>query len=187
MSERCGYLVMIGLLACSVVGCAERRVEAPTDHAKSQGEQTSATQVIEVHGPMAVGFFPIVTQAGVDADDEVRSALEHFGCAIEDMTKCLRPKGIPVQAVQAEAVIFNDGDRRRQLSLWKISNESVGCYLIEPGRDPKIVRATAGPSSLVVLCPAAASMYFDIPECCPQGFRCCPDGSVVDEAYPCDG
>jgi hypothetical protein len=135
------------------------------------------TQVIEVHGPMAVGFFPNVGQAELDADEGARSALEHFGYAVEDMTKCLDPKGIPVQAVQAELLIFQDGARRSELSLRHVSNESVGCYLVAPSREPKIIRATAGPSSLVILCPAAASFYFGIPECCPDGFKCCPNGS----------
>jgi hypothetical protein len=92
-----------------------------------------------------------------------------------------------VRAVYANEIVFENGDRRSTLDLHELSNESVGCAFMAPGREPKIVRATAGPSSLVLLCPAAASLYFVIPECCPEGWKCCPDGNVVGAEYPCPG
>jgi hypothetical protein len=47
----------------------------------------------------------------------------------------------------------------------------LGCVLIAPGRRGQVVFATMGPSSLVHHCPAAASEYFSIPECCPNFMR----------------
>jgi len=90
------------------------------------------------------------------------------------MAKCLRPRGIPVRAVQGALIVFENGSRREEMIL------GVGCYLTAPGREAKIVRALAGPSSLVVLCPAAASVYFGAAECCPNG-------TVLSDEFRCEG
>ena len=159
-------LLAAGVLACACVAA-------------------KGTRVVSVRSPVAIGFFPIV--ADEDRDEGVDSAAEHFTYAVSDMTKCLQKKGIPVQVVEARNVVIENGGKRSVLDLTSVSNESIGCYLVAPNRKPMIVRATAGASSLMVLCPSAASVYFNVPDCCPSGWRCCPDGGVVDEAYECPG
>ena len=186
MPKRTAHLILAGLFFSAAVGCVERRVEIPNDSVQNETRPATTTRVIEVHKPMAVGFLPMVTQADVNADESLRSALEHLAYAIDDMTKCLRPEGISVQTVRAELLIFQDATRREEVPLRGRSDENVGCYLVEPNRPPKIIRTTTGPSSLVVLCPAAASVYFGIPKCCPRGFRCCFDGRVLDQADTCE-
>jgi hypothetical protein len=152
--------------------------------ASDNGQQT---EVIEVDGPLLVGFFPVVTGAGTTGNGAVESALEHFDWALETARQCLQSTGVNVREVHAQVVVVHNRGSRDQLSLAGTGNDSIGCYLVAPGRQAHIVRASAGPSSLIVLCPAAASVYFDVPQCCPDGFRCCPDGSVRDESIECDG
>jgi len=150
----------------------------------SNGQQT---ETIEVRRPLLIGFFPTIT--GVDAGGSTAqaSALEHFAWAMETARRCLESTQVEVLEIHAQVVVVQDQDRRDQLSLIGTGTETIGCYLVTPGRQAQVIRATAGPSSLIVLCAAAASVYFDVPQCCPEGFRCCADGSVKDETVPCDG
>jgi hypothetical protein len=186
-AERRRSTTMVRLVALAVLPWAlTKAMAASAESSKALRSEEHPVERIEVQGPLAVGFFPKIAQVELDADEGARSALEHLGYAVEEMSKCLRPRGISVQAVQTELLIFQNGASRTELSLRDASNEIVGCYLVAPRREPKIIRATAGPSSLVILCPAAASLYFGVPECCPDGFECCRDGRVVDAAYECD-
>lgn len=174
-------MMPVGVLASALmVGCAAR--PSPPETAVSGAGRS---EVIQVDGPQVVGFFPDVSEAQVEADRGTQSALEHFGYALEDTAKCLRPSRIPVRAVYASEIEFVHDGRRSVLDLRALSNDSVGCALLAPAREPTFVRATAGPSSLIVLCPAAASLYFSAPECCPEGWKCCPDGNVVGAEHPC--
>lgn len=176
-------MVQVSVLASALlIGCGARPSPPGPDE---RGAERS--EAIQVDRAQVVGFFPDVSEAEVEADQGTQSALEHFGYALEDTEKCLRPSGIPVRAVYANEIVFEDDGRRTVLDLRELSNESVGCAFVAPTREPKFVRATAGPSSLMLLCPAAASLYFSAPECCPKGWKCCPDGNVVGAEHPCPG
>ena len=186
-SLRCfaGFAAVMSLLeACHSRG----PVAVPsTSGGLDEAGRVPVEKVVEVHGPIAVGFFPFVTNEEASRDHEVGEAMAHFSFALQDLAECLKPSGIPVQAVYADSVVFLSGNKRDVLALRRNSSESVGCYFVAPGRQPKVVIGETGPSSLVVLCPAAASLYFSLPSCCPQGVRCCPDGRVIDKSYSCDG
>jgi hypothetical protein len=186
-APRIDFSVLIAgvfLIGCAVsapiakVGDAQPALQAPTDR---------HTEAIRVDRPMVVGFFPYFTQADIDADEGLQSALEHFRYAIEDTAECLEASAIPVKAVYAESIVFENGDRRSEVDLRELSNESVGCAFVAPDKDTRFVHAWAGPSSLILLCPAAASLYFSVPQCCPPGWKCCPDGNVIGDEYPCPG
>src|SRR5262245_13742937 len=60
------------------------------------------TEAIRIDRPMVVGFFPNVSQAEIDADDGLQSAVEHFVSALEDTANCMEASGIPVRAVYAD-------------------------------------------------------------------------------------
>ena len=178
----------VGLVAL-LTACAPRIPPAEARN-REPGKEAWAglsTVAIRIDRPMVVGFFPNVTQAEIDADDSLQSAVEHFISALQDTAKCMEASGIPVPAACADRIIFREGNSRSEVSLNELSNESIGCAMLAPNRKPRLVRASAGPSSLILLCPAAASLYFTIPACCPQGFKCCPDGNVVGEDHPCEG
>lgn len=170
-------LIELAVIASALIGCAV--------HSEQSGEHS---ELIQVDRAQVVGFFPKIKDDQIEAGQGTQSALEHIGYALEDMKKCLRKLGVPVRLVRADTIIFDGGGPRPVvLDLRELTNESFGCALAAPNREPRIVRASAGASSLIVLCPAAASSYFSVPECCPEGWKCCSDGTVVGEEYRCPG
>ena len=140
-------------------------------------------RVVSVGAPIAIGFFPLVPPT--EMSEGIESAAEHFSFAISDLSSCLEPSGIQVEVVESKSLLIDNPGNRDVVDLSALSNESIGCYLVAPGRQPMIVRADTGASSLVIRCPSAAAVYFNVPECCPQGWTCCPDGSPIDEGSEC--
>lgn len=174
-------MTTISVLAAALLGaCAHELALQRMDEARA-----GRSHVVVVDRARVVAFVPDLLEAQAEIEPGLQSALEHFGYAIAATDKCLRPHGIPVDAVYANEIVFEDGGRRFVVDLGGSTNESMGCAFVAPGRAPTIVRATAGPSSLVSLCPATAASYFSIPACCPEGWQCCSDGTVVDVDLPC--
>jgi hypothetical protein len=118
----------------------------------------SVTKTIRVQGPMVVGFFPVHSYEGLE---------EHFVFAIEDTAQCLTHKNIPVQVVYADTLIIENGAVRDKLILNQDSPEGMGCYFVAPEREPNVVNAIMGGSSLRYGCMGAAAAYFDEPACNP--------------------
>jgi hypothetical protein len=141
--------------------------------------------VVQITAPVLFGFFPPVSDAELDSNEGLASALEHFEWALEKSQGCLAGKGVEVRAVYADRVTIENREAREHLEVGGTSRDDIGCYLAAPGRSARVVRATMGPSFLVSGCPAAASLYFSVPECCPRGMRCCPSGNVIDEEFTC--
>jgi len=162
------------LSAALLVGCS---TETPSAHAHRES--------IRVERELVVGFFPRVADEQVEASEGLQSALAHFGYALSDTSKCLAARGIEVRAVYADEIVFEDEGRWAALDLRVVSNETIGCAFVAPHREAQFVRASVGPSALTLRCPAAASVYFSIPECCPDGFTCCADGTLLAEEVSC--
>lgn len=148
---------------------------------------TDDADVIQVTRPMLIGFFPEVSEAQLNEIQGAASALDHWSYALQKTEQCLGGTDVKVSHVRASLLKIENGNALDQLDLSEPSNNTIGCYLAAPGRAPVVVYASAGPSSLLVLCPAAASGYFEVPSCCPDGFRCCPDGRMIDVELRCEG
>jgi len=142
---------------------------------------------IVVTEPTLIAFFPPASDAKLAASAGLASALDHFGYAYHLTQTCLADSKVTVLLHRALRLSVQTDGRIDEHDLSRNDNESLGCYLAAPAKMPKVVFASAGPSSLIILCPAAAATYFDVPSCCPDGFKCCPDGSVKDESATCDG
>jgi hypothetical protein len=144
-------------------------------------------QVIEVTGPMVIGFFPDVSDQEIEADLGIAAALDHFSIALENTAACLEGTDVAVRAMFGDRLVVMNGQRRDERPVgWEKTGEGIGCYLVAPGREPMIMDAGVAPSSLALHCPSAASVYFDLPQCCPDGWRCCPDGTVVGTETTCE-
>jgi hypothetical protein len=123
---------------------------------------------VKLEGPLLVGFFPPVTQK--ELDDPMSGAAEgmaHVRFALEDALKCLQASGISAKAtfVVARSIIIDEGTNSRRHNLPTSWSQSVGVYLLNPGKPDRAVYAEDGPSSLVVLAPTAAGEYFNAPKC----------------------
>ena len=166
-------LILVVAYGFIAAACSKHRLSESTDIEMTRSAEPgglNAVVTIHVSKPMVVGFF----SSGTAGD-------EHLDWGIEVTTACARPKGVAVQEVAADKLVFVDGDKRSELSIPEDGNDGLGCYLVAPGRQPKIVRGTIAPSYLTMACPAAAASYFDIPACCPKGGRCLADGTFVPE------
>ena len=172
------------ILTCTVImGCV---------HAHSSGEPQTKSSVVVVRRPIIIGFFPAVgATLGPDltAPDQsgLLSAMDHFTWALDNVRACLESKGVLVREVYADQLVVRNRRVVERLELSEGDNDSIGCYIVAPGRSPAVVRATQGASSLVLACQVQAAVYFSIPECCPEGVTCCLDGSYRLDKTGCDG
>lgn len=150
------------------------------------GCASPTSRPVVVSGPTVIVFSPAATDAQLATDDGLASSLDHLGKALGQTEQCLA--GSPVTALMFRGNRLSV-ETSRGVDAFDLSasdNSSIGCYLSAPGKASRTIFASAGASSLIVLCPAAAAAYFGIPACCPNGFTCCEDGEVVDEASRCD-
>ena len=124
------------------------------------------TVTISVTGPAAVGFFPPVTQEELDNDDGgIREGTAHVGFALEDLEKCLAPRKLDVRFEFARSLTIVDGSNTRRFDFPPDWEHQVGIVLVAPGREPEVIYATAGPSSLGETAPQVAWKYFGEPNC----------------------
>ena len=144
---------LIGVGVCLLLLTASRPVA---------GEPEPGVVEVAVAGPMAIGFYPPVSDAEIEEDPGTREGLAHLEFALSDVAKCLKSQGVSVRAELARILVLRVGDTVHRIDL---PHESVGAYLVVPGREPRVVYATAGPSSLQVLLPNAAAEYFHAPNC----------------------
>ncbi|HEY3176419.1 MAG TPA: hypothetical protein VGK94_11750 [Candidatus Polarisedimenticolia bacterium] len=157
--------------AISLCIASEVGVIAPAETGLVQPKER---ETFIVKGPMVVGFFS--PEVGGD---------EHLDWGLERTAACLRPKGVSVTQVSANVLIFVDGKVSTEFRVPSQGNGGLGCYLVAPGRKPLVINGVA-PSYLVHACLGKASVYFHVPSCCPEGWVCCPDGSLRGEGSVCD-
>jgi hypothetical protein len=120
---------------------------------------------VTVAGPMVIGFFPPVSDEEIEANPGTREGLAHLEFALSDAAKCLKSLGVSVRGELARVLVLRVAGKERRFDLPHEWERAVGAYLIEPGREPRVVYASAGPSSLQVLLPNAAAEYFGASAC----------------------
>jgi len=119
------------------------------------------------HGPVVavdprqdqiVGFFPPIP----DESDGAREGRAHLAFALEDVAQCLGERKILIRSETATTLLIR---HRGVVPLPDEWPHSVGAYLFRSGSEPRVVHASAGPGSLLVLLPNAVAAYFDAPAC----------------------
>jgi hypothetical protein len=118
---------------------------------------------VSVAGPMVIGFFPPVFDEAPDSGAE--EGLAHLEFALSDVAKCLESRSVLVRAEIAQVLVLQIAGKEQRISLPRDWPRSVGAYLVMPGREPRPVFATVGPSSMQQLLPDAVAEYFDMPAC----------------------
>jgi hypothetical protein len=142
----------LGLVSCSAEPPATSSVE-------SEGE-------IVVTGPGAFGFFPPITQQEKDEDDGgLSEGYSHLAFALEDIEECLSPKEITVQIKSTRSLHIKNESRDYEYDFPRDWAHSIGIVLVDLGREPVVVYAEAGPSSLLELGPQAAWKFFSETNC----------------------
>jgi hypothetical protein len=133
----------------------------------AQGIPVSRNAVIHVTKPMIVGFFPPSTDAALQTDNGTIEGMAHLSFAIEDALKCILDSGKRVEAtiIMASSLVIEQNSERRRIRLSRRWPESVGAYLLAPGKRPRAVVASNYPSLLgETLLPEAAA-YFMADKC----------------------
>jgi hypothetical protein len=152
------FWVLVTLMLASA--CAMSRA-AQNERSGQQGPVT-----VDVKGPVVIGFFPPFTEAEESAHNSgITEGLAHAGFALADIAKCYGNKAATYRFDITRSVTLRDGSQIRRIDIPRDSEHSVGIIFAMPGRPARTVFAAAGPSSLVVLGPAAAAEYFGAEDC----------------------
>lgn len=137
----------------------------PLMQSLAQGGPTKPA-VVDVTSPLVVGFFPPFTEAEKEDDDGgIGEVLSHVGFALEDIANCYDNKAAEYRLEETRSITLRDKGRVRRIQLSRRWDRAVGILMVAPGRDPRIVFASAGPSSLQYLGPEAAFHYFGAKNC----------------------
>jgi len=180
-----GRLASRGLAALLVA-----MMSAKCAHPRTTTDIVQDPNAIKVSGPLVVGFFPASGASlgefnGSDEDSPLVAAKDHLKWALDNVKTCMGSKGVEVREVYANRLSVDNQGKADSFDLIESSGESIGCYIVAPGRAPAIVRAGDESTSLVLACQASASVYFSMPECCPEGLVCCPDGTWRSQGTSC--
>jgi hypothetical protein len=117
---------------------------------------------VPVAGPTVVAFFPPVTQAEVDADDELAAVLDDFTWHLSSAARALREAGVAVHVRFAAAVRLRDAGTEREFVPGG-EMRGVGYLLVLPGRAPRMLRGVMTDIDLL----SAAADYFGRPAIVP--------------------
>jgi hypothetical protein len=142
-----------------LLGCL---VTVPLD---SVGAAEPQPVEIRITGPMIVGFFPPVSDEELESDPGARAGVAHLKFALSDVAACLKGRGVVVKDKRARALIFKYDGKVERIKLPTDWPRAVGAYLLDPKKPPRVVYASAGPSSLGFLLPNAAADYFGASKC----------------------
>jgi hypothetical protein len=113
-------------------------------------------------GPTIIAFAPSEVEG--QKDDGSIEGVAHTQYAMQDTAKCLRPKKVAFQFWFADRLVVRSGNSTTTFEVWKLG-QGFGAILIEPGRPPKVVYSTDGPSTLQFLLPQAAVEFWHAKGC----------------------
>jgi hypothetical protein len=119
-----------------------------------------------VSGFAAIGFFPPITEAQKENDDGgLTEGFAHLEFALDDVAKCLAPKNVDLVIKITRSLTVTNGSATHKFDFPQDWAEAIGIVLSRPGKEPVVVYATTGPSSLIETAPQAAWKYFSEPNC----------------------
>jgi len=121
-------------------------------------------ETVTVTRPLVLGYFAPVTQAQVNTDEGIASALSHVQFALDDARHCLAADSVEVGIVFATSLVVNDRAHRTVLPLAP-PDFPLGAFIFIPGREPQHVAAPAGPSALIGMLGQATARTFNRPGC----------------------
>jgi len=139
--------------------------------AASNGDQPNQVEpsepvLVDVSGPIVVGFLWAETRSGTESDKETIARLQS---ALEEVTKCLKDDNVNV-SVRMEFTRFfrfRSGGSEETIEIPRNHPRSVGAILARPGVHTRIIYSygVGSPSQGLR---ETASEYFNAPACRPQ-------------------
>jgi hypothetical protein len=116
---------------------------------------TTKPQLFVVHGPTIIAFFPPVTAADLDSDENTNEALADFQFYAGEVRSPLERSGINFHEADAPSFRIRVGTKVRTFRVGKIE---IGFYFIAPGRKPHIEHGVMTDGDLLEV----AQKYFGI-------------------------
>jgi hypothetical protein len=135
------------------------------------GDQPNAEQpgepvLVNVSGPIVVGFWWSINQSEIKSDKE-RIAL--FQSAFDDLAKCLKNENVSIRTEIARVFRLRSGGSEETIELPHDYPGIVGAILARPGVNRRIVYGVFGePRALRDTLRLNASKYFNAPACRPD-------------------
>jgi hypothetical protein len=111
--------------------------------------------VVVVRGPTVVAFFEPVPQVKLEKDPDANEALADFQLYAASLRAPLRKAGIEFHELYAHSFRLRVGNR---LTTFRPIKADVGCYLVAPGKKPRIEYGVMTDSDLLQV----ANTYFGI-------------------------
>jgi hypothetical protein len=116
---------------------------------------TSKPQVFVIHRPTIVAFFPRMTAADLDSDENTNEALADFQFYAGEIRNPLERSGIDFHEADAPSFRIRVGTKVRTFRAGMIE---IGYYFIAPGRKPHIEHGVMTDGDLLEV----AQKYFGI-------------------------
>ena len=128
----------------------------------ASAEARDQVRKIRVTRPTIIAFLPPAVQD--QRDRGATEAVAHVGFALEDTQKCLAKRPLDYRLIYADRLQVTLDGRRHAFELNKMG-QGVGAILLAPGKAPRQIHTTIGPSTLMYMLPTAAAEYFGAPPC----------------------
>ena len=117
---------------------------------------------------LVIGYLSPTPQEEMDEEGSgYESALAHLGWVVLDVIDCLDKSGVVAASgvVQATEVSIIIEDKAQSLKLTSVGGGETGLLFFKLNKEPLLVRATVGPSQLMITGLQEAGEYFDAVEC----------------------
>lgn len=145
-----------------VSGCLSGR-RSLADH------ETTSRVTLDVTTPLVIGFSSPLTAAEMQNDNSgAREGLAHVRFALEDIGSCHGDSSVVYRIEEAVELVLRDSGKVWRIPISRNDGRAVGILFVAPGRAPRVVLASAGPSSLRHLGPQGAFAYFGAEGCRPR-------------------
>lgn len=139
-------------LLSAAAGCGKEEAPPP--------RQPAEDTTVAVTGPAVVVAWRRVSQAEVDADENLALLLFDFERYVANVTPTLQQAGVAVHQVGARRVRVADGGRQ----VADVQSEQPRYVLAAPGKTPRVIEGMQTDAAIL----RAAAEYFDRPELRPD-------------------
>ncbi len=157
-SHRMAMALILAGAALLVAACVEEKTN-PSRSESSASRESTDKPVVLITGPTLIGFFPMVDQVGVDADQDLAEVLSDFQYHLGGAREHLQKKGVSVYEIYTSEIRIQEAGAVRTF-VPANGRGDLGFYLVSPGREPQIMHGVMTDVDLLI----AAHRYFEFPE-----------------------
>lgn len=167
-------LTVLGVLRQAGLTSSLARPPAPGASAPAKPAEPSPmtkTETVRIGSRAVIVFAPpdLDPALGEQTDEPSIEAVAHIGYGLDDLDDCLRGRHLDVHLVFATTLVLVHGGKRRRIDLPTDWPRSVGAVLVAPRKEPCMLYAESGPSSLGDFLTEGVAEYYGIRSCRQEG------------------